>query len=297
MSRRKGACTRITGSPLGTYRDEAERLIGPASRKPRLRQDRTDHERGASRVSWTALQVAAQRHRRHDQPDAVLRGALRSIAVPGLKSMAIRVALTHQDPLRLRARRALLRRRWSAFGPRRTRARRSTAIRCASSRRAKHFLNWQQDPHGNFLARVVVPEHTHRVLGSTSIWWPISRRSIRSTSSSNPSAEKYPFVYPDELRQELAPYLAHRAGRRASRTSSRSWTVDAGGERSVDFLVEDEPSRVSMSVDYVIRLEAGRADAGADARRSGAGSCRDSSWLLVQVLRISASPRASCPAI
>ena len=68
----------------------------------------------------------------------------------------------------------------------------------------KHFINWQQDPFGNYLARVVFPEKTKQLRIEVEI--------IADMIVINPFdffvedyAEKYPFVYPKHLAGELTP--------------------------------------------------------------------------------------------
>src|SRR5690554_1268686 len=70
----------------------------------------------------------------------------------------------------------------------------------------KHFINWQQDPFGNYLARFVFPEKTRSL--------KIHVELIAEMTVINPfdffleeSAEKYPFVYDKQLLRDLAPYL------------------------------------------------------------------------------------------
>ncbi|MEE4383812.1 MAG: transglutaminase family protein [Pseudomonadales bacterium] len=143
-----------------------------------------------------------------------------------------------------------------------------------------HFLNWQQDPFGNYLARLVFPER------STSLSFEVDL--VADLTVVNPfdffleeGAEHWPFVYDERSRRELAPYLeVSETGPRL-----RAWIdrVDRRRKRTVDFLVELN-QRLAAEIEYTIRMEAGVQSCEETLARA-LGSCRDSGWLLVQILR------------
>ena len=145
---------------------------------------------------------------------------------------------------------------------------------------ARHFINWQQDPQANYLARLVFPEKTTE--------FRIEVDLVASMSVINPfdffpepQAATFPFSYEDWQREELAPYM-HRLPPTPLFTGFLK-TVPTARRSSVDFLV-DLNRRVQQSVGYVIRLEPG-VQTPEETLRLARGSCRDSAWLLVQVLR------------
>ncbi len=192
--------------------------------------------------------------------------------------MAIRVALTHKTSYRY-ATPALLGAQVVRLRPApHTRTPLlSYSLRIEPS---QHFLNWQQDPQGNFLARVVVPERTKE--------FSVSVDLVADLEAIDPfdffleeSAEKYPFKYAPALERELAPYLVR--GERAAAFKSLMARLDLSSRRTVDFLV-DVNRAVREAVDYVIRMEPG-VQTPEETLEKGRGSCRDSSWLLVHVLR------------
>ncbi|MBI2384059.1 MAG: transglutaminase family protein [Gammaproteobacteria bacterium] len=143
-----------------------------------------------------------------------------------------------------------------------------------------HFLNWLQDPQGNWQARVVFPEKVTE--------FSVEVDLVADMAVYNPfdffvedSAERFPFEYEPRLKEELKPFLRPAAaGRRLGAFLQR---VDRRPRRTVDFLV-DLNRLVANEIRYLIRLEPG-VQTPEDSLRLKSGSCRDSGWLLVQCLR------------
>ena len=145
---------------------------------------------------------------------------------------------------------------------------------------AEHFINWQQDPQANYLARLVFPEKTCELRVEVDL---IAEMSVINPFDffPEPYAEKFPFKYEAWQRDELQPYLHTLRPTKLLRRFLDS--VPGKTMPSVDFLV-DINQRVQRVVGYVIRMEPG-VQSPEDTLRLGTGSCRDSAWLLVQVLR------------
>jgi uncharacterized protein (DUF2126 family)/transglutaminase-like putative cysteine protease len=145
---------------------------------------------------------------------------------------------------------------------------------------ADYFVNWQQDPHGNWLARFVFPEKATE--------FKIEVDLIADMTVINPfdffiedSAEAFPFAYAEDLKSELAIYLQPEPASPA--LTAFLATVPKTAERTIDFLVELN-ARLSRDVRYVIRMEPG-VQTPDETLTLASGSCRDSAWLLVQILR------------
>ncbi|MBU6426161.1 MAG: transglutaminase family protein [Rhodospirillales bacterium] len=147
-----------------------------------------------------------------------------------------------------------------------------------------HFLNWQQDPQGNFLARVVFPERV------TSFEVTVDVVADMATINPfdfflEPEAETYPFAYDEVLAEELAPFrVLNPPGRMLSALiKGMKKKFDGKDARTVDMLVEVNRV-VHKCISYVVRMEPG-VYTPEETLRLGKGSCRDSGWLLVNLLR------------
>jgi uncharacterized protein (DUF2126 family) len=144
----------------------------------------------------------------------------------------------------------------------------------------QHFINWQQDPQNNYLARLVLPEMTDRF--SVEVDLVAEMAAINPFDFFlEPYAEKIPFYYASELSNELTPYLLTEAAGPLLRAFLAR--IDRSPAASVDFLVQLNQS-VQAEIGYVIRLEPGIQSC-EETLELKTGSCRDSAWLLVQILR------------
>ena len=143
-----------------------------------------------------------------------------------------------------------------------------------------HFINWQQDPHSNYLGRVVFPEKARELLVEVDL---VAEMSVFNPFDFflEPSAEQFPFTYEPWLQKDLAPFLEVSADGAPRQEFVR--TVDRRPRRTIDFLV-DLNSQLSKQIAYVIRLEPG-VQTPDETLRLARGSCRDTGWLLVQTLR------------
>jgi uncharacterized protein (DUF2126 family)/transglutaminase-like putative cysteine protease len=145
---------------------------------------------------------------------------------------------------------------------------------------ADHFLNWQQDPQANWLGRVLVPEPTDRLEVTVDL--------VAELAVINPfdffleaSAEQYPFAYDPHLALELAPYLVSEP--MGWRFEAFLAAIDRREKPTTAFLF-DLNAALQRDIRYVIRMEAG-VQMPEETLEQRSGSCRDSAWLLVHLLR------------
>ncbi|MDD9973959.1 MAG: transglutaminase family protein, partial [Candidatus Poribacteria bacterium] len=144
----------------------------------------------------------------------------------------------------------------------------------------EHFINWQQDPFGNYQARVVFLQPTHALSVEVDL--------IADMTVINPfdffleaSAEHYPFSYEAQLKQELTPFLEVKE----DGPLLTAWLANISRTKKKfnDFLVDINRS-LSEHIKYTIRMEPG-VQSCEETLEKQIGSCRDTGWLLVQILR------------
>lgn len=151
-------------------------------------------------------------------------------------------------------------------------------------RPADHFINWQQDPYGNYVARLVFPKPTTELELRVDL--------VAEMTVINPFdffvesyAENYPFAYPTPLVKELAPFFEIepcgpllQGWLERFRHSQLQHPIQI-----TDFLVSLN-QHVQRDIEYIVRLEPGIQTC-EETLGAGRGSCRDTAWLVVQILR------------
>ncbi|SHJ31189.1 Uncharacterized conserved protein, DUF2126 family [Desulfatibacillum alkenivorans DSM 16219] len=144
----------------------------------------------------------------------------------------------------------------------------------------EHFINWQQDPFSNYLARLVFPEKTrefHVEIDLTADMTVINPFDFFL----DPYAEHFPFKYEESLKEDLRPYL--RVSEPHPLVKEYLKGIDRGKCRIVDFLVAINQA-LQKEVGYLIRMEP-NVQSPERTLKLKSGSCRDSAWLLVHILR------------
>ncbi len=147
----------------------------------------------------------------------------------------------------------------------------------------KHFINWQQDPYGNHIARLVFPEPSTELEVIVDL--------VADMTVINPFdffvekyAEQFPFSYADQLRKELVPFLeTDEAGAQFLALFNEIKNALPVQLATTDFLVEVN-RRLHGRVAYTVRMAPG-VQSCEQTLAIGNGSCRDSAWLLVNLLR------------
>jgi len=145
---------------------------------------------------------------------------------------------------------------------------------------AEHFVNWMQDPFANYQARLVFPEKTREFKVTVDL---VVEMAVYNPFDFflEPQAENFPFKYTASQAEELAPYLV--ADPVTPLVEAYLDKIDRKEQRTIDFLVGLN-QQVQQDVNYLIRMEPG-VQTPEETLTNGSGSCRDSGWLLVQLLR------------
>lgn len=143
-----------------------------------------------------------------------------------------------------------------------------------------YVLHWQQDPFGNFLARIDFEEFMQELTIEVDI--------VADMSSINPFdffldeyAQHYPFEYEGSLKKDLGPYLEITE----QGQGLMQWiaSIDRSRRSIIDFLVVLN-EEVYRKIGYTVRMQPG-VQTSEETLEKALGSCRDSAWLMVQILR------------
>src|SRR5580704_5007008 len=139
---------------------------------------------------------------------------------------------------------------------------------------SSHFINWQQDPYSNRLARLVFPSKANE--------FSVEVDLVAELRVTNPFdfflekyGENYPFHYDPVLLRELSPYLEAQSPGHRQQAVLRQFRRDK--IRTIDFLVEVN-QELQRRIKYIIRMEPG-IQTPEETLRIQSGSCRDSAWL------------------
>jgi len=145
---------------------------------------------------------------------------------------------------------------------------------------AEHFINWQQDPQANYLARLTIPAPTREFRVEVDL---VAEMAVLNPFDFflEPGAEQFPFAYEPALAHELAPYLAMLPA--TPRFAECLAAIPREPCATANFLVALN-QQLSRDIGYLIRMEPG-VQTPEHTLTQASGSCRDSAWLLVQLLR------------
>ena len=147
----------------------------------------------------------------------------------------------------------------------------------------KHFINWQQDPFGNYLARIVFPDKINEFVVDVEV--------IADMVVINPFdffieeyASHFPFEYDPILLKQLVPYLEmSENGHLLMEWVGKAREKITKDIITIDFLVAVN-QMLNRAISYRIRMETG-VQTCEETLGLASGSCRDSAWLFVQILR------------
>src|SRR4029077_1477104 len=117
----------------------------------------------------------------------------------------------------------------------------------------QHFVDWQQDPHGNWLARYVFPEKATEFSITVDL-----RADIEVINPFDffvePYGEKWPFKFPAELYEDLAAFVEPEPA--TPRLKEFVESISREPRNTVDFLVELN-QRLQRLIRYLVRMEPG----------------------------------------
>jgi uncharacterized protein (DUF2126 family)/transglutaminase-like putative cysteine protease len=144
----------------------------------------------------------------------------------------------------------------------------------------EHFINWQQDPFANYLARLVFDQPTTEFKITVDL---VAEMAVYNPFDFflEPEAETFPFRYAADVQRDLAPYLAK--GALTPHFKALLDSVPLTPRRTIDFLVYIN-QRLQNDIRYLIRMEPG-VQTPEQTLANASGSCRDTGWLMVQTLR------------
>lgn len=144
----------------------------------------------------------------------------------------------------------------------------------------EHFINWQQDPFANWQARLVFPERTDHFSVTVDL---VAEMSVLNPFDFfvAPSAEAFPFAYDPELKRDLTPFLTPDPA--GPKLTALIEAQPKTHESTINSLVELN-QRLQDLVGYIIRMEPG-VQTPEETLERRQGSCRDTAWLMVQLLR------------